>query len=364
MDAAQLAGRIAIINFVATERLIHSLKTAIACSGAYLLTRAIGAPADQWVVISVIVVMCAQIYVGGIMQKSYLRLLGTLLGCLTATLTIIFFNTSFIAILCTIAIASFIFSFIATSREDLSQMGTLGAVTTIIILFGSPPSLGFAGMRFLEISVGILIAALVSQFIFPIHARTHLRRSQAVTLGQIRDYYQAAMINRFSDPDKVSSGDLDEIIIKSMLKQRQLAKEAAPELIGKRFDPDHFARSLYCEREILRAINFMDMALSKMESIQSIYSTPNPLTPFNQAVMAALEVLIRVLKTNNLANAHIHVPDLKPMTETLHQQSLLTVNNQHIYLDGFIFSAEILVQNLHELALLYKIPVSSEPLPA
>jgi uncharacterized membrane protein YccC len=351
------------LNFITTERLIHSLKTAIACCSAYLFAVAIG-HTDQWIIISVIVVMCAQIYVGSIMQKSYLRLLGTLMGCLAAIITIYFFNTSFLAILITIAIASFVFSFIATSSDNLSQMGTLGAVTTVIILFGTPPTIHLALIRLMEISFGIVVAAAVSQFIFPIHARTHLRRSQASTLGQIRDFYQSAIINRFSNTSSQGSNELDEIIIKSMLKQRQLAKDAAPELMGKRFDPSHFARSLYCEREILRAINFMDMALSRIESIHSIYNKPSPVAAFNQSVIEAMDVLIRVFKTNNTANTHMHMPELAPIIETLHQQTALTVANQHIYLDGFIFSAEILVQNLRELALLTNIQVTTQPSPA
>ncbi len=352
-----------LTNFVTTERLLHSLKTAIASCGAYMLARLIGQPADQWIVISVIVVMCAQIYVGSIIHKSYLRLLGTMLGCLTATVTIVFLNNSFIAILATIAVAAFMFSFIATTKDDWSQMGTLGAVTTIIILFGTPPSLALAGTRFLEISVGIVIAALVSQFIFPIHARTHLRRSQAATLGQIRDFYVAAVINRFNDANAVSTSDLDERIIKSMLKQRQLAKDCAPELMGKRFDPDHFSRSLYCEREILRAIDFMDLALSRVSSLQSIYTAENPLNPFNQAVTGALDVLIRVMRTAQLGDAHIHLPNLNPVNKALHQQAALMSDDQRIYVDGFVFSAEILVKNLGELASLYHIPVSPEPIP-
>ena len=351
-------------NFIVTERLIHSLKTAIAVVFAYLLARLIGAPADQWIVISVVVVMCGQIYVGSMMQKSYLRLLGTLMGCLCAALPIYFLPNSYLATLATIAFVSFVFSYLATSYENLSQMGTLGAVTTIIILFSHPPSLTFAASRFLEISAGIVIAAVVSQFIFPIHARTHLRRSQASTMGQLRDYYVAAVINRFTTGTDADRSDLDEKIIASLLKQRQLAKESAPELIGKRFDPQHFARALFCEREVLRAINFMDLALSRVGGIQSIYSAENPLTPFNTGVTDALEVLSRMFRTNQLNNAHIHLPDIKPVTKALHQHPDFTSTGQRIYLDGFVFAAEVLVNNLRELAMLYNIPVSPTPLPA
>ena len=342
------------------EQLIHSLKTAIACSCAYLLAVAVGQPADQWIVISTIVVMSAQIYVGSILHKSYLRLLGTLLGCLTATATILLFPHSFATTLATIAFAGFLFSFIATSNENLSQMGTLGAVTTIIILFGHPPSLTFAVMRFMEISLGIVIATLVSQFIFPIHARTHLRRAQATTLRQIRDYYTAVIMQRFSEEDIANRNELDEIIVKSLLKQRQLAREAAPELIGKRFDPQHFARSLYSEREILRDINFMDIALSKIGELRTIYTDQNPLTPFSNAIVKALDILTSVMRTNQPGETPIHLPAITSLTNALHQYPHLTTADHRIYVNGFVFSAEVLVTSLRELALLYKIPMLDE----
>lgn len=349
-------------NFIAAERLIHSLKTAIAASSAYLLARLIGQPADQWIVISVIVVMCAQLYVGSIIQKSYLRLLGTLLGCLTATVTIHFFTHSFVSTISAIAFSAFIFSYIATTNEKYSQMGTLGAVTVIIILFSNPPTLSLALTRFLEISVGILIAAIVSQFIFPIHARTHLRRAQAATLQQIKNYFTTVVVNRQESIESIHS-DMDESIIKSLLVQRQLANDSARELIGKRFDPSHFARSLYCEREVLRSINFMDIALDKIKSTQLIFTSPGPLHTFTLVVNSALDVLIRVLKTNQLTDAHVHIPDLTAMLNRLRESANNIPEAEHIYFDAFIFATEVMLTNLRELAELYKIPVSSEPQP-
>lgn len=349
-------------NFITSERFIHSVKTAIAASSAYMLARLIGQPADQWIVISVIVVMSAQIYVGSIMQKSYLRLLGTLLGCLTATATIIFLKHTFLTVVISIALAAFMFSYIATLKDSYSQMGTLGAVTTIIILFGNPPSLGLALTRFLEISIGILIAALVSQFIFPIHARTHLRRAQAATLAQIKNYFEAVVVNRFNN-DKETNNDMDESIIKSLLKQRQLANDSRSELMGKRFDPNHFACSLYCEREILRSINFMDIALSKMENARSIYTAPDPLTILNHAITSALDVLTRVLKTSQLADAHIHLPLRPELTAAIQQRGETMPEAEKAYLDGFIFSADVLITNLRELAYLHQIPITPAPLP-
>src|SRR5579862_2186173 len=184
------------INIINLERFIHSIKTAIACIIGFIITKLLGFPSDQWIVITIIVVMCAQLYVGSVLQKAYFRLLGTLIGCLFAAISLMIFGYNYLTALATIAFSSFVFSYAATSRENLIYTGTLGAVTTAIILLGQTPTLKIALERLIEISVGILIATLVSQFILPIHARTHLRKAQADTLKQLLSYYTALIMTQ------------------------------------------------------------------------------------------------------------------------------------------------------------------------
>lgn len=349
------------INFLNTERLVHSVKTAIATICACLLAKLIGQPSDQWIIISMMVVMCAQIYVGGMLQKSYLRLLGTLLGCLMASATIFLFGHSFIATLCSITFAGFFFSYIGTTKESYNQMGTLGAVTTVIILLSATPTLEMAVARFLEISLGILIAALVSQFIFPIHARTHLRRSQASTLEQIKEYYKKIIEHKRDG--NITGSDLDESIIKSLLIQRQLAKDSAKELVGKRFDPDHFAGTLYCEREILRSINFMDIALAKLDATDAFAQIAQGMQPFHHAVLNALDVLTHALRTNASKGAHVHLPQVSLLIAALNQENKQLPETLRINIDGFIFAAEVLSNNIGQLAQLYAIPTTPALIP-
>src|SRR3990167_1937548 len=228
MDVTKYFSMISITTWMDSERFIHSIKTTLACIIGLTISRLIGFPADQWVIITIIVVMCAQIYVGSVLKKSYLRFLGTLIGCLFAMTAIMISNSSDISILLTIGLSSLIFSYIATSQENLSYAGTLGAVTTAIIMLGQVPTLTFAMERFLEISVGLFIATIVSQFILPINARTHLERTQAKTLEQLRDYYTESLVNK-NDMEQNSKDELDENIVKSLSKQRQLAKESVHE---------------------------------------------------------------------------------------------------------------------------------------
>jgi uncharacterized membrane protein YccC len=331
------------------ERFTHSLKTAIACIAGLLLSKAVGFPADQWIVITIIVVMCAQLYVGSVLQKAYLRFIGTCLGCLFAIGAIELINNTLFTIAITVGLSSFLFSYAATSQDKYSYVGTLGAVTTAIILLGQAPTVEFALQRFGEISVGILIATLTSQFVLPIHARTHLRRTQASTLGQIRNLYQQAMMSKPGDTLHTDYLDLDESIVKSLSKQRQLAKESSHEPMGSAFDPKNFMLSFHCEKEMLRAIDFMHHALDRLDDKNNSFFTSPHLAEFNKSILLALDTLIRVIETSKLEGEHIHIPSLQPLKAD--------IQSDFFYLDGFLFAALILTSNLTKLAEHYHLPV-------
>lgn len=340
------------LKFVDPERLIHSLKTAIAVTLGFSLTRLIGFPADQWIVITILVVMCAQIYVGSVMHKSYLRFLGTLCGCLFATATLVFVGESPWAIMIALALAGFIFSYVATSQENLSYAGTLGVVTIAIILLGKSPTLSFAAARFLEISVGIMIAALISQFVLPIHARTHLRREQAATLEQLRDYYQETLITRQTELPAINHHDLDESIAKSLIRQRQLARESANEPLGSPFNSTHFMESLFCEREILRAIIFMREALLRLKPSQILALSSGALPEFHELIMRTLNILILRIHTSK-KDQNIILPAMSVLQAAIQKMTAAASSEEIIYLNSFLFSAEILTNSLTRLAALY-----------
>jgi uncharacterized membrane protein YgaE (UPF0421/DUF939 family) len=345
-------------KFIDIERLIHSVKTAIACMIAYILMQILGPFGNQWIVITVIVVMCSQIYVGSVLQKSYLRVLGTLAGCLFTAFVLISFGFDETIIGISLGIAAFIFSYLATSKESLSYTGTLGAVTTVIILLDKHPTFLLVFQRFVEICIGILIAGLVSQFILPIHARSHLRRTQAMTLSELRDYYINIIIN--FDSSKFNPQELEENIVKTILKQRQLAKESKNESINKlQFNIEEFSESLLYEREILRAMVFMHYAKDALIEMKSSFLSLPQLLNYHEKNKQALDVLIKVIENNKIIEKSIYLPTLsglKNLLDEQHQYSEVELNYIHV----FLFSADIFSTRLGKLAKLYGVRGISE----
>jgi uncharacterized membrane protein YccC len=332
-------------SFFNTELLIHSFKTLIACLIGILLTKFITFRSDQWVVITIIVVMCSQIYVGSVLQKSWLRFAGTLVGCLFAILGLVTVGDSPLAVAITVGLSSFIFSYLGTGNENLSYAGTLGAVTTAIIMLGQTPTVTFAAERFLEISVGILIATLVSQFILPIHARTHLRKAQIKTLEKMRDYYQLSIMTAH-DPDNDFYA-LDEDIVKSLLRQRQLANESRREPLAEGFDQAKFLQTINDEKEILRAMIFMQVALSKIRYATPAFINEPAFIHFNQSIIMAFNTIITALGADKSTVSY-----LPPATEGLAAdvQQYIRSSAQLHYLEGMLFCAERLANGLGKLA--------------
>lgn len=348
-----------MINWhVDTDRLIHSCKTAVACIIGFILIEYSQFPGDQWILITIIVVMCAQLYVGSVVQKAYLRFLGTVIGCLFAVAVMLLFGTSSLILAIAIGFATFIFSYMATSQESLSYVGTLGAVTTVIILIGQEPTVTIVIERFIEISIGILLATLVSQFFLPINARTHLRRQQAATLGQIRDFYIATLVKHRVELES-DLQTLDEAIVKSLFRQRQLAAESAREFLGTKFSPKHFSQTLQAEREIIRSVAFMRHAYQSIDNARDKIDKLPSMQQYHTSVENALNTLIRAINTKKSSSEHIHLPNVTLLREALPPSIGINDREQIIFIDAYLFGAELLSSSLGRIATLYGVGIGA-----
>lgn len=338
------------------ERLIHSFKTALACILGIVVIKLGHFQSGQWILISIVIVMCAQINVGGLVQKSVLRLAGTFAGCCLAIFALVVFGDSETIVLTTIAIAGFIFSYIATAKESFVNLGTLGAATTAIIMSTHNPTIILALDRLAEISIGILIAAVVSQFVLPIHARTHLLRAQTKTLKLLRDFYKAC----FASADllhPVNFMESDEEVAKTITKQRQLSKEATREPLGMFFDRQHFSATLSSEKNILRSIDFMNHALSELHRFPANPALLSTIDYLNSTVPKALNTIIEVMDSEDTTNMVLEIPAMQTLKNILNKHINQYEREQAFYIDGFLFSVEILITSLTHLANLLRLPV-------
>lgn len=333
--------------WIDTERLIHSFKTALACLAGFAITKALHSYLffDQWLIVTILVVMCAQLSVGSIVFKSTVRFIGTCIGTLLTAATLITFGDDPLIFAVVIALSGMIASYIATGQQSYSDAGTLGAVTTAIILINPNPTLTLTAERFFEISIGIIIATLVSQFILPIHARTHLRRSQAQALKLFSEYYRNATLTAPTDKEKITA--LDEAIVQSLMTQRKLAKEAKRELLGSKFEPERFQKIMDCEKGILRSIDFLNRIYAEL-NLHHLLEKNNEWQQFNLAISDLFNKIAQQVEEPQAPPIQVELPSVSSLEESL-TISLKNTNNLK-NLSALFFCLDNLTHQVEELA--------------
>lgn len=253
-------------------RVIHSLKTAFACLIGLMLEKYYQWPTGQWIPITIMVVMSAQTHFGGAARKALMRFLGTIGGVAIVVTALWFFGSNVIVVFCTVFLASIIFTYVASSYGDISYAGTLGGVTVILVLTGQQISIETAIQRGFYIVIGIVIALLVSRFIFPIHARNRLRYHVAITLRNLgKLYFAAVQLNDNLGPELESTNTkLSFQVADDIATQPRLIHEA---VIGSRVfaaKKAFFVEILSGEQSLNRLINLIYLSLHEADSPMDI----------------------------------------------------------------------------------------------
>lgn len=343
-----------------SDRLVHSLKTAIALLFGLLISYLFKLPLQgRWVVITILVVMCAQSRVGAILQKSYMRFLGTVIGASVASLTLwlIYPNVAFtILILC---LATAVFSYIADSPSTWSEAGPLGAVTLIIIVISPNPNFYTVMSRFLEINLGIIIALLVSRFIWPLHSRTQLRYILMDTLQHLKDLAQK--LEEFTptsdDTNEKPQEFFENKILNNIGIQKKLFKEVMSESFGRSNLNATFKNILEAEREILRCITLMRNALMNFSDQNIlIFNQHAEIQKIYQITQDLFQRGIDSLKSNDKEEQVQSLENFSDWKKELKiQLKYLEINQSDQFaIDLFIFSADRLLVQLRTLILLIK----------
>ena len=343
-----------------SDRLIHSLKTAVALLISMIVTRVGDFPAQgQWVLITVLVVMCAQSRVGAIMQKSYMRFWGTLLGASIAALTLTLAYPSLLWVTLTLCFATALFSYIADSPSYLSEAGPLGAVTVVIILIGQKPSYGTVLSRFLEINLGILIALFVSRFLWPLHSHTQLRQLVRTTIGDLQQLF-----TQLTSLSSVNAEDAcvvqEDKIASHFIKQTRLYHEVVHESFGRSPITRVFKAILRSERELLHYVSLMRRILASVP--KALYLRFNQHSTVQQFYEVAQQLFIAILNQLNTPTSIVGEPSLpidgKGLENKVYQELKLMAGTEadQVAIDLLIFASQKLAVQLNKTAyLIHKI---------
>lgn len=327
------------------DRVINSIKTATACLIGFFIAYFFELPMSAWILITIIVVMSAQINVGGVVIKSSMQFIGTIAGAFISGIVLVFFHDQTIPLTVILFLSIFGFSYLASSQRDVSNIGLLGATTVIMILLAQNPTYKTALLRFLEIMLGVGIAFIMSKFIFPVHAYQKIYDSIADTMEGCLHLYESLWQSKNSEQDFFS--EEESKIINIFAIQRKLMREAINELSTKSVNKLTYNKLLKSQREIFRSICLMHQALVK---IQFIPELNEQLDRFNQHVHLWLDEIVKGLKENNfkLESNTITNEELIPLIKGFTQASPPSPSQQ-LALDAFFFCTLNLVRELRRL---------------
>jgi len=339
-----------------SERTINSIKTAIACVIALFVAQFPLLPMGQWVLISVVVVMSGQAHVGGALQKAYMRIIGTISGALVAGLTLYFFKENELAILIVIFFSCGIFAYIASmGGQAAAGAGTLGSVTVILVLLNKSPDISLAIYRPVEIIIGIMIALVVTTFIFPIRATTLLKRDLSSLLNDLRILLQEAVEIKKEAAPMVISQVLEEKVLKSFTAQRALLVEAKSEHSSK-LEKSLLLEIMQQERRIYRAILLLNYSLhSNVQADNFLHHLPSFKPAIQNCVeqLTTLEAHLKEVNTKStLTLETISVDACFTLQGEIHQSLLASSEPVEVYNNAFLVAIKLLTDELNQLTLI------------
>jgi uncharacterized membrane protein YccC len=135
----------------------HSVRTALAATASVVVARLVQMPEAYWAAIATLVVM--QSSLGATLTLSIERVVATALGASVGALEVSYFGANLAAFLCTIFFLGLLsYGF----RLEKTAYRYASVTLTIIVLIPRTNPAWIVGLhRFIEVSVGIVVALLV-----------------------------------------------------------------------------------------------------------------------------------------------------------------------------------------------------------
>jgi uncharacterized membrane protein YccC len=209
-----------------TENAKQAIKTAIAGVAAMYVTNLFHLPQGYWAPISALIVM--QSNVGATLSASRTRLAGTAVGAVVGGAFTALLGDNLLDFALAVTLAFFLCFLLRL--PDNQRLATV--TVAIIMLIGQSASAWVVALhRFAEVSIGILVALVISLVLWPNHARRSLREGLADALLKMGALYETAM----NAGHAVSAGSLEALngqVSDAFRKNAGLLENALQEAFG------------------------------------------------------------------------------------------------------------------------------------
>jgi uncharacterized membrane protein YccC len=244
-----------MLSAATAENAKQAIKTAIAGVAALYVTRLFHLPQGYWAAISALIVM--QSNVGATLSASRTRLAGTAVGAVVGGAFTALLGDNMLDFALAVAVAFFLCFLLRL--PDSQRLATV-TVAIIMLIAQSASAWVVALHRFTEVSIGILIALVVSLTLWPNHARRSLREGLAAAIEKLGVLYQAVM----SADRSGSDGSLEALnaqVADAFRKNAVLLESALQEAFGSMRERESLALLAAQVERIRQAVQTLELAL-------------------------------------------------------------------------------------------------------
>lgn len=240
-------------------RLLLGIKTALAASLCLWITGRFGLQEGYWSAISAIIVM--QSNVGSTVRASRDRLFGTALGAVLGWVASpwgrypLAFALAFLA--------GMLICVILRLKNSIRLAGVTICIVMLVQRSGSQWRI--AADRFIEVSLGILVALAVSALVLPQRARQHLQQGLAdefLLLGQLLE----TVMNNYRTSIRMDPSSLEKRVESTHRSNEALLKAAGSELATGAASNEGLSLLMDVGENLRDAILALDLAVHESES--------------------------------------------------------------------------------------------------
>ncbi|WP_066380461.1 MULTISPECIES: aromatic acid exporter family protein [unclassified Anabaena] len=197
-----------------------ALKMAIASAISLVISQSLQSHYPFYAVIAAIIVMSSTH--GSTLKLGIQRLIGTVIGAIAGAAFTVILGSNFWSL----GICVFITIFLASHWKYHEAAKLAGYVSAIVILSYNHSPWLYAWHRFLDTLLGISVAVLVNNLIFPARAGKELRRCLSQTLINLQQLYSLVVHCAFTGIyDRPAANELKANIITSLRTGKELWQE-------------------------------------------------------------------------------------------------------------------------------------------
>jgi uncharacterized membrane protein YgaE (UPF0421/DUF939 family) len=242
----------------------QAVKTGVAALLCLYITKYLGLTQGYWAAVSSIIVL--QSHMGATIKASLGRFVATAIGAVIGAIFVAFAGNNYV----TVAVAITL-SILCCASPRLRDGYRLAGSTVVSVMFSTKFQSPWANSleRFVEVSLGIIVALIISRILWPSRARLHLRNEIQNTFADIYELFKG-VIERLRNSAAPAIDELSSKVRQAGRRIHELRQQAIFEPDDVQFSNESIAAVIVHLRLVRQAVDALELATreSKHETFQ------------------------------------------------------------------------------------------------